>query len=456
MDLPPPPAGAARLHALGDLRIFDSADRSVTPLEAQPKRAALLIYLSCLPEGSSCLRDQLLALFWPDFDDERARNSLRTSLYYVRRAMGPGVLNSRPDGALETDPHMLWCDVRAFDAAVRAGSWAAAAEIYRGDFLQGGAPSVSVEFDQWVEATRRRLRRQCADALYRLAEKREQEGDTEGALEALGRARALLPADEAILRRVLLLWGRSGNRVRAVQEYEAFAETLRSLYELEPSEETLEILERVVTGPTPLPSHRPSASTVEERTAEGAVPDGLHAEVGADRGPNVSTRGHGAAMTRHQGWRWTAGPVGVAVVTVAVFALGWRWSQRAVAKGEDTVAVLPFEAPGGGHLLPLAEALPALLSDELRQGGWQVLEARSLRELGPRWEVQIGKARELGASTVVAGQIVALGDSVSVLVATIPTVGASVPRAWGRVTGAPADLAVMAAALGRQLRQPRR
>lgn len=257
MDLPPPPAGAAHIHVLGDLRIFDSKGDPVPSLEAQPKRAALLIYLACMPPGSFCPRDQLLALFWPDFDDERARNSLRTSLYYVRRAIGPGVVISRPDGALETDARALWCDVRAFESALSAGEWSEAAGLYAGDFLQGAGQSVSVEFDQWVEATRRRLRRQCADALYRAAEGCEHEGRLEEALDVLGRARALLPAGEAILRRVLLLSGRSDNRVRAVQEYQAFAQTLGALYELEPSPETREILDRVTGGTLPTPAaHR--------------------------------------------------------------------------------------------------------------------------------------------------------------------------------------------------------
>lgn len=459
MDLPPPPAGAAHVHALGDLRIFDSTGRPVPSLEAQPKRAALLIYLACMPPGSFCPRDTLLALFWPDFDDERARNSLRTSLYYVRRAIGPGVVNSRPDGALETHAQALWCDVRAFESALRAGEWGEAADLYAGDFLQGAGQSVSVEFDQWVEATRRRLRRQCADALYRVAEGREHEGRLEEALEVLGRARALLPADEAIVRRVLLLWGRSGNRVRAVQEYEAFAQTLEALYELEPSPETREILDRVTGGALPTPA---AAREVPRRPAlEAGVDERAKGEPGGtarnEPAPAAPLPAPEPAQVRRKGWRWSPTPLrGGALLAVAALAIAWTWSQGAIADGGDTVAVLPFEVAGGEHLEALAAALPVLLSQELQQGGWQVLEARSLRDSGPRWEDQVGKARGLGATTVVTGQVIAVGDSLSVLVAAVPTAGPPVPRAWSRVTGAPGDLAAMAAALGRQLRQRQR
>ncbi|HSW31769.1 MAG TPA: BTAD domain-containing putative transcriptional regulator [Longimicrobiales bacterium] len=442
-DLPPAPPKRARVLALGDLRIFDAEGHSVISLEAQPKRAALLIYLACLPEGSFCSRDQLLALFWPDFDDERARNSLRTSLYYVRRAIGPGVVLSRPDGALETDARVLGCDVRAFETAIGEGRWAEAAELYRGDFLEGTGQSVSVELDQWVEATRRRLRRQCADALYLLAEKRERDGELEGALEAMGRARQLLPADEAIVRKVLLLWGRAGHRVRAVQEYEAFAETLSVLYELEPSEETRHILAQVTgnafspdrSRPGPLPP--PPAATPGLVVPEVVHPGGTVVEAPSSPG-------------RSRGWRLAQLSV-VAGLVVAAFALGRTRSEAHLPTRNEVVAVLPFELTGEGEAQTVAEALPTLLSDELRSSGRAVLDPQSLEGRGARWTDQVTRARELGAGMVVTGWVIAMADSVAVLVATVPTSGHPVPREWARVTGRPSDLGPLAAALGRQL-----
>lgn len=452
-DLPPAPSGTARLLALGDLRISDAQGRPVASLEAQPKRAALLIYLACQPAGSFCPRDQLLVLFWPDFDNERARNSLRTSLYYVRRAMGPGVVNSRPDGALEAGPPALWCDVSAFEAAARAGRWAEASELYRGDFLQGAGQSVSVEFDQWVEATRRRLRRQCADALYRLAEERERADDLEGALEALGRARSLLPADEAVLRKVLILWGRAGQRVRAVQEFEAFAQTLQELYELEPSEETRKILEQV-TGE----SRSPVAAQTEQSRPPAEAPAEAPVEApAASLPPQPRTAAvaeepaRSAEPPRPRRSLWWA-PVGTATLVLALYWLGQVGAQGGEGAPGSAVAVLPFEVADGSDLVPMAEALPALLSDELRAAGWSVLDPQSLKDEETRWDRRLRRARDLGAGIVVTGQVIALGDSVAILVATVPTSGPPAPRHWARATGVPAQLGVMVAALGQELR----
>ena len=55
--------------------------KEISTVLAQPKRLALLAYLaSARPRGFHS-RDSVLALFWPDADAERARNSLRQALF---------------------------------------------------------------------------------------------------------------------------------------------------------------------------------------------------------------------------------------------------------------------------------------------------------------------------------------------------------------------------------------
>jgi len=137
---------------------------------------------------------------------------------------------------------------------------------------------------------------------------------------------------------------------------------------------------------------------------------------------------------------------------LAALALGFAWGREQEPPVGGAVAVLPFRVSGSGDLGAVAAALPALLSHELRATGAEVIEPRSLEDVGPRWEDEVRRARELGASLVVTGQVVALGDTLAVLVATVPTSGPPVPLEWARVTGKPADLGVMAAALVRGIR----
>ena len=104
---------------------------------AQPKRLALLVYLAGARPFGVHRRDELLALFWPDLDDTRARDALNQALRFLRQALGPEVFVRRGGEDVGIDPDRLWCDAAAFQVALDAGRPPDALDLYRGDFLQG-------------------------------------------------------------------------------------------------------------------------------------------------------------------------------------------------------------------------------------------------------------------------------------------------------------------------------
>ena len=60
------------LRLLGPLQL--TADgRELHSLLSQPKRLALLGYLALSAPSAYCRRDSILALFWPELDQHRAR-----------------------------------------------------------------------------------------------------------------------------------------------------------------------------------------------------------------------------------------------------------------------------------------------------------------------------------------------------------------------------------------------
>ena len=63
-----------RLSVLGPIELTDG-ERELTSVLAQPKRLALLAYLT-IASGGFQRRDSLRALFWPELDDAHARNSV--------------------------------------------------------------------------------------------------------------------------------------------------------------------------------------------------------------------------------------------------------------------------------------------------------------------------------------------------------------------------------------------
>src|SRR5262249_53897976 len=75
-----------RLNTLG--RLFVETDgRRLTGAAAQPRRLALLALLAAAGEQGRT-RDQLLAMLWPETDEERARKGLNQAIYALRQEMG--------------------------------------------------------------------------------------------------------------------------------------------------------------------------------------------------------------------------------------------------------------------------------------------------------------------------------------------------------------------------------
>ena len=74
-----------RVRTLGGLSVDGIAESaSRTPLQRRP--LALLAVLAASRTGVS--RDKLVAYFWPESDEERARNVLRQLVHTVRRDVG--------------------------------------------------------------------------------------------------------------------------------------------------------------------------------------------------------------------------------------------------------------------------------------------------------------------------------------------------------------------------------
>src|SRR2546428_8452877 len=88
---------------LGTLSLTDAAGREVRSLLAQPRRLALLAFLAAASPRGVHRRDSLLALFWPELDQQHARAALREALHVLRAALGGEALTSRGDEEIGLD-----------------------------------------------------------------------------------------------------------------------------------------------------------------------------------------------------------------------------------------------------------------------------------------------------------------------------------------------------------------
>ena len=270
-----------RLLTFGSVGLQGLDGRAIVPVLAQPKRLALLIYLTVARPGESHRRDHLLPLFWPDLDDARARDALNQALRFLRQALGPETFARQSADAIGIEPGQIWCDAVGFQDALDAGRPDEALDLYRGDFLQGYFIEDAAGFEEWMERERTAYRDAAAKGARRLAERHEGAGELTLAISWGQKVLDLTPDDERGLRRLLRLHVRAGDRVGALRLYEAFARRLEREYDCPPSPETVALMEELRSGDAesggdqskPRKAPAPSPSVQESAAAPADVPD---------------------------------------------------------------------------------------------------------------------------------------------------------------------------------------
>ena len=225
------------LRCFGSLGLHCSKGTSLDRVVSQPKRLALLAYLAIATPRGFHRRDTLLALFWPELDQEHARAALRNALHFLRGELGPSVIVTRGDD-VAVHGKAIACDVWDFEAALNRQRPESAAALYCGDLLNGLHLSDAPDFERWLDSERDRLRRMAHAAVKQLAEDEQRAGDFSRAEHWLRSALALNPEDEASLQCLIRLLDRAGDRAGALREYGLFAQRMADEFELQPSPES--------------------------------------------------------------------------------------------------------------------------------------------------------------------------------------------------------------------------
>ena len=201
------------LRCLGSIDLRSPERGPATRVIAQPKRYALLAYLVLANPRGFHRRDTLIALFWPESDDEHARSGLRIGLSFLRHELGDDVIITRGDD-VAVNKDAVRCDVDKFESALNAGDLENALSLYHGDLLPGLHVSMSPEFERWLETERERLRRRAHDAALKLSAGHEGARDWAGATKWLRFALNLAPDDEAVVQRLIQAFRSCGGSCR--------------------------------------------------------------------------------------------------------------------------------------------------------------------------------------------------------------------------------------------------
>ena len=187
-------------------------------------------------------REKLAALLWEDRLDLQARSSLRQTLTTLRKTTPstdrPWLLTGSEWVALDRD--LVEADVTIFeDLATRATaeSLAHAADLYRGDLLQGF--NIRGEsFSDWLGAERERLHRRALQVLGQLLALQADKPDLHAAIATAHRLLSLDALDERARRMLMRLYIASGRRDLALQQYEVLRDCLQMQLNVAPETET--------------------------------------------------------------------------------------------------------------------------------------------------------------------------------------------------------------------------
>jgi DNA-binding SARP family transcriptional activator len=249
-----------RLDLLGSPQVFMTGLPTVLRTR---KTLALLAYLAI--QGGRQSRDLLADLLWPEADIDDARASLRTTLAYIRHALGSGsdayLATSREYIGL-TPSRPIDLDVQAMaeaqqlvrrspDSFILRHRVEAAAARYRGPFLADLSLPDAPEFEAWLEGQRAHWRGVAAELLEYLAALQLQDGDTGAALTSLERWTSVDPDEEAAWQQLIDLHLRTEDRAGARRAWQGYLGVLAELG-ADPSPKMTALAERIDAGPSHL------------------------------------------------------------------------------------------------------------------------------------------------------------------------------------------------------------
>ena len=237
--------GQVALRMLGSIELSGPDGRPAISVLAQPRRLALLVYLAAAAPRGFHRKDTVRAVFWPEVDGLRARQSLNRAIYFLRQALDPEVLVTRGDDEVGVSASHLRCDVIDLERALDGGELETALELYRGDLAPGFLVSGLPDFDHWLESERARLRERAVKAAVDLVERAETNGSVELAERWSYRAGVLSPYDERLVAHRITLLDRMGDRAGALRAFEELRHHLRQDLEVDPSPETMALVEAV-------------------------------------------------------------------------------------------------------------------------------------------------------------------------------------------------------------------
>lgn len=248
---PPLPTVAHELHL--EFRAFGSSTvrrqgEVVEPGELRLKAREMLFFFLAHP---AVTKDQIVTALWPDESLSRAHSKFHFYLFQIRRVLGGASAISYEGGAYRLESRQYQYDVDEFQRNLAKAGRSAGAQrleylleaisLYQGDYLED-------LYSEWTDVVRASLRREFHQALEDLARHYRTQGRLE---DAAGSCRRLLDRDplrEDIHRELMGILLAMGDRAGALGQFGVLRKILEEELGTGPSDETLDLLDGLVTN----------------------------------------------------------------------------------------------------------------------------------------------------------------------------------------------------------------
>ena len=208
-----------RVRDLGSIEILVGASR-IDGTQIRPRSLALLLYLATRPRHAAT-REEVIEALWPDADPEGGVNSLNQAIYHLRRALDPAY-DDRPAGEAaayvrhESEIVSMHPELVSFDSAkvlhqidairrrASAEELDAILDLYRGPF------GADLPFEGWATEHRDAIEVGIVAAVERAAIAAHDAGEIDRAIDIIGRAVRINPANADLAESLAMLLAEVG------------------------------------------------------------------------------------------------------------------------------------------------------------------------------------------------------------------------------------------------------
>lgn len=262
-----------RIYLLGSFRVT-IGQRTIGEHDWKLRKARSLLKLLALAPNHRLHREQVMDLLWPDLEPTAAANNLRKILHVARQTLNANApsterapadasplaaTRSRPDRSgflnLESESIVLrstgalWIDVEAFETAAAIArrtqepqAFRKALELYTGDLLPEDL------YEDWLARRRDELHGTYISLLLELARLHKDKGELGSAIEAIKHVITVDPLHEQAHTELMRLYTLSGERRKALHQYQQLRDILRRELDVEPEVAATRLYEEIVVG----------------------------------------------------------------------------------------------------------------------------------------------------------------------------------------------------------------